>query len=126
MMLTHFAKVLGIILLVVGILGFIPGITPNHMLMGIFMVDSMHNIVHIVSGLLIAAVGFSDNFDLTRKVLLLFAVIYGLVTIIGFIRPDGAPVLGMHMNLADDILHLAITVATLLVALPQRTATLTR
>jgi hypothetical protein len=42
------------------------------------------------------------------------------VTIVGFLRPDGAPVLGMPMNMADDVLHLAITVSALMFALPQR------
>jgi hypothetical protein len=125
-MLTTYAKVMGIILLAIGILGFIPGIAPNGMLFGIFMVNAWHNIVHLFSGLIFLAAAFSDNWELTRKVVLTFAIIYGLVTVLGFFTPDGGQVLGMRVNLADDILHLAITASALLVALPQRRPTMMR
>ncbi|HEY9686015.1 MAG TPA: DUF4383 domain-containing protein [Coleofasciculaceae cyanobacterium] len=125
-MLTTYAKVMGIILVAIGILGFIPGIAPDGMLFGIFMVNAWHNIVHLFSGAVFLAVAFSDNWELTRKVVLAFAIIYGLVTILGFFTPDGGLVLGMRDNMADDILHLAITASALLIALPQRRPTLMR
>jgi hypothetical protein len=40
----------GILFLLGGILGFVPGITRGNMLLGIFMVNAAHSIVHIVSG----------------------------------------------------------------------------
>ena len=39
----------GIVFLAVGILGFTPGITKEDTLLGIFMVNKMHSIVHIAS-----------------------------------------------------------------------------
>lgn len=119
-MLSIFAKILGAVFLLIGILGFIPQTAPDGMLLGIFMVDTTHNIIHILSGIVLLAVGLSDNFDLIRRVVLGFAIIYGLVTVLGFLAPDGSEILGMHMNMADNILHLVITVAALMFALPQR------
>jgi hypothetical protein len=119
-MVNTYAKVMGIVLLLVGILGYIPNIAPGGMLFGIFMVNGFHNVVHLVSGLVLLAVGFSDNFELTRRVVLAFAVIYALVAIVGFFSPEGSMVMGMRLNMADNILHLAITVSALLLALPQR------
>jgi hypothetical protein len=120
-MVTTFAKVIGLILLLVGILGFIPSLTPNNMLFGMFMVGPLHNIIHLVTGLIFAAVGFSENWDASRKVSLIFAAIYAIVTLVGFLSPNGM-VLGMQMNMADNVLHLAITVVALLFGMPQRYA----
>jgi hypothetical protein len=120
-MITNFAKVLGIVLLVVGILGFIPAAAPNGMLFSLFMIGPMHNVIHIISGLILAAVGFSDNWDASRKTVLLFSAIYGIITLMGFLSPTHM-VLGMHMNMADNVLHLAITVVSLVFGLPERYA----
>jgi hypothetical protein len=54
-------------------------------------------------------------------VTLVFAVIYALITLLGFISRDNI-VLGMHMNMADNVLHLAITVTALLFGLQPRYA----
>ena len=40
----------GIVFLAVGILGFVPGVTKDEMLLGIFHVNVVHNVVHLVSG----------------------------------------------------------------------------
>jgi hypothetical protein len=119
-MVNTYAKVLGLALILVGALGFVPALTPNNMLFGIFMTDTAHNMVHLLSGLVLFSVGFSDDYELIRRIVLLFAVIYGLITLLGFTTPSGGLVLGMPMNLADDILHLGITVTALVFALPQR------
>jgi hypothetical protein len=118
-MINTYAKVMGGILLLIGILGFVPAFAPDGMLFGIFMVDGMHNVVHLISGLLLLAVGLSNNWDLARKVTLLFAAIYGIITLMGFLSSDNI-VMGMRMNLADDVLHLGITASALLFGLQQR------
>jgi hypothetical protein len=114
----QYDKFLGIILLIVGILGYIPGIAPHGMLMGIFMVGPIHNIIHILSGIILAAVGFGNNETTARNVTLAFAAIYGIVTIVGFATGN---VFGLFpVNMSDNILHLIITASALLVAIPRR------
>jgi len=120
-MITIFAKVMGLILLIVGILGFIPGLAPHGMLFGVFMVSQMHSVIHLLSGLLFVAVGFSENWELARRVTLGFAILYGLITVLGFMSANNV-VLGMPMNMADNVLHLTIAVASLMFGLPQRYA----
>jgi hypothetical protein len=120
-MILNYAKIMGLIFLTIGILGFIPGATPNDMLFGIFMVNPMHNVVHLLSGFVILAVGLSNNWELSRRVILAFAAIYGLITLLGFIIPSHV-VMGMPMNMADNVLHLAITASALLFGLPERYA----
>ena len=102
--------VFGIVLLLVGILGFVPGITSNMLLLGIFMVDPMHNIVHLLTGIvaIAAAVGSGAYARLYFKV---FGVVYALVAVLGFVMSGN--VLGMSMNMADNLLHVIIAVVAL-------------
>jgi hypothetical protein len=103
------ALVLGIIFIVVGILGFIPN--PLVSATGLFAVDTMHNLVHIVSGALILAGAYSGiGAALTLKV---FGVIYAVVAILGFLM-GGDMLLGMiRVNMADHWLHVALAIVIL-------------
>jgi Domain of unknown function (DUF4383) len=49
----------GIVFLAVGILGFVPGITNDEMLLGIFHVNLAHNIVHVASGVVFLLCGMA-------------------------------------------------------------------
>jgi hypothetical protein len=120
-MITNFAKVMGVILLLVGILGFIPGLAPHGMLFNLFQINALHNTVHLVSGAIFLAAGLSENWDVSRRITLVFAIIYGLITLMGFISRNGI-VMGMPMNMADNVLHLAITASALLFGLQPRYA----
>jgi hypothetical protein len=120
-MILNYAKVMGLIFLAIGILGFIPGAAPHGMLFDIFMVNGIHNVVHILSGLVLLVVGLSNNWELARRVTLAFATIYGLITVLGFVIPNHV-VMGMPMNMADNVLHLTITATALLFGLPERYA----
>lgn len=100
----------GWIILAVGILGFIPGIvTPSGLLLGIFSVDAMHNLIHIITGLL--ALASAGTLKGTKLYFKIFGVVYGIVTILGFV--GGGMVLGMMMNTADNLLHVVITLFAL-------------
>jgi len=108
-----YAQVLGAVLLLVGILGFVGVLAPDGRLLGIFAIDPIHNVIHLVSGLAGLAAGFSGARP-SRLYAGLFGAVYGLVTIIGFIQ--GTTVLGIiTVNAADNVLHLAIAAASLAV-----------
>lgn len=104
----------GIVLLVVGILGFIPGITTDDgHLLGVFHVDTMHNIVHILSGI-IALWTAASSASASRMYFRIFGIIYALVMVAGFIQSGDDMVLGvMANNMADNILHLVIAALAL-------------
>jgi hypothetical protein len=51
-MIKSAAVLFGIVFLLVGILGFVPGVAPDQMLFKIFHVNAAHNIVHIGSGII--------------------------------------------------------------------------
>ena len=44
------AVLFGVVFLLVGILGFVPAVTKDQMLLGIFHVNAAHNCVHLLSG----------------------------------------------------------------------------
>ncbi len=100
--------ILGLVLTVVGIAGFF--VTGN---LFMFEISPLHNVIHILSGL-IGLFAFNSSQSASRTFLILFGVIYGVVTILGFVM--GGDILGlMHVNAADNYLHLAITAACLIV-----------
>ena len=110
-MIQKLAWVFGIVFIVIGILGFVPSLAPGGLLLGIFSVDAMHNVVHLVSGVLaiLAAWGSARYARLYFKV---FGVVYALVTVIGFIQGD--TILGLMMiNTADNFLLLVIALVAL-------------
>ena len=102
----------GIVFLLIGILGFIPGITTDDgRLLGIFAVDAMHNIIHLLSGI-VAVWTASTSAKAAMTYFRVFGVIYAIVTIVGFIQGD--TVLGiMVANGADNVLHLIIAIIAL-------------
>ncbi len=116
-MVNIYAKVVGALLFIVGILGGLPAFAPDGMLFGVFMVDTVHNLFHLISGLVLLAAGFGVQWELSRRLVLGFAIIYGLLTLAGFLAPADR-VLGMQFNMADNVLHLALTATALMFALP--------
>lgn len=114
-MLRKAALAFGIVLTLVGILGFIPALTTTdndgmELLLGIFMVGTVHNIIHLASGL--AALALSKTAANAKMYFKVFGVIYAIVTVVGFIQGD--TVLGLiHVNVADNLLHTAIAATAL-------------
>jgi len=107
-MVQTLAWVFGIVLTLVGVLGFVPGVTTDGMLLGIFMVGGLHSVIHIVSGL--AALAAAWGVYSSRLYFQVFGVVYGVVTVLGFVT--GGAIL-FETNMADNLLHLAIAAAAL-------------
>ena len=100
----------GVIFVAVGILGF----TPNGLVAydGIFAVNAVHNLVHILTGIvfLVAVIKYQGY---EGRVLKIVGAAYVAVTIIGFLT-SGNMMLGIiHINEADRWLHLGLAVAIL-------------
>jgi type III secretory pathway component EscU len=104
------AKWFGWIILLIGILGFIPGVvTPDGLLFGIFAVNPIHNIIHILTGLL--ALFSASSFTATKSFFKIFGVIYLLITLLGLFSGS---ILGLFaVNMADNLLHVVITLVAL-------------
>lgn len=111
MTLKNLAMVFGVVFLAVGILGFVPGITNDEdMLLGIFQVSTLHNVIHILSGIAALAAVKSDEY--ARLYFLIFGAVYTLVALVGWV--DGETVLGLiDVNTADNALHTVLAIAIL-------------
>jgi len=112
-MVQKLAWIFGIVTLAVGILGFVPGITTEGgMLLSIFQVDAMHNIVHILTGIVAIAAAMGAG-TYARLYFQVFGALYALVAVLGFIT--GGSVLGMMMNMPDHLLHVLLAAFALYV-----------
>lgn len=114
------ALIVGVVFLVVGIAGFIPGITSNYdemefaghesqaELLGLFQVSILHNIVHLLFG--VAGLWAARTWASSRWYLILGGVVYLLLWIYGLAVDDQDDANFVPVNDADDWLHLGLGV----------------
>jgi hypothetical protein len=125
-MFKKLAILFGVVFLLVGVLGFIPAVSPVHSdgmryLLGLFMVGGVHNVIHLLSGAA-ALLGASKSEKYAKLYFQVFGSVYALVTVIGFIQKT--TVLGIfHVNTADNFLHLVLAVAILGIGFGLKAAT---
>ena len=112
------ATVVGAVFLVVGIMGFIPGITTNYdtmefaghesgaELLGIFQVSILHNIVHLLFGA--AGVAMARTTRNAVAYLIGGGVIYLVLWIYGLVTDKMSEANFVPLNTADDWLHFVL------------------
>ncbi len=126
------ALVFGVVFLIVGIAGFIPGLTMDMgsmamaghgsmaLLLGLFQVSALHNIVHLLFGVvgLVAARTATG----ARLYLLIGGIVYAVLFVYGLFT---AGMMGganfVPLNSADNVLHAVLAVAMIVlgVVLPR-------
>lgn len=101
------------VFVIIGLLGFIPAATPGGLLFGVFAVDMIHNLVHLISGMVLAVVGAGiAGVGKERVVFQILGAVYALVALVGLIQ--GYTVAGLFgVNMADNVLHIVIALAAL-------------
>ncbi|MDQ3703435.1 MAG: hypothetical protein M3442_21325, partial [Chloroflexota bacterium] len=83
-MARQLAGIFGVSLLLTGLVGLVLGEGP----LLTFNIELVEDIIHIVTGGILAYVGFGQRDDgLARKVLGVFGVVYLLVGVLGFVVP---------------------------------------
>jgi hypothetical protein len=110
--------IVGIVFLLVGILGFIPGVTTNYdqllfaghgsgaLLLGVFQVSILHNAVHLLFG--VAGLAFARSAPASRNYLIWGGVVYLVLWLYGLFVPHDAMANFVPLNDADDWLHLVL------------------
>jgi uncharacterized membrane protein len=108
----------GIVFLLVGILGFIPGITTHYSdlkfaghgsdakLLGLFNVSVLHNIVHLLFG--VAGVALAKTWQSAKAYLLYGGLIYLVLFVYGVIWHGNSSANFVPVNWADNVLHLGL------------------
>ncbi|MBG6084379.1 DUF4383 domain-containing protein [Zhihengliuella flava] len=133
------ARTVGAVFLLVGILGFVPGITTNvgdlsfashhseAMLLGLFQVSILHNAVHLLFGVVGLMAGRSGK--MAVRYLVWGGVIYLVLGVYGVLVPHGSPANFVPVNGADNILHFGLGIGMIALGLilgrrsPAHTAT---
>ncbi|GAA3205225.1 DUF4383 domain-containing protein [Streptomyces virens] len=112
------ALVVGAVFLLVGVLGFIPGITTNYdtmefaahhseaKLLGIFQVSILHNLVHLAFG--VAGLALARTAAQARLYLLAGGAIYLVLWLYGLIIDHDSAANFVPLNTADNWLHLVL------------------
>ncbi len=121
------ALIVGVVFLLVGLLGFVPGITADldkiefagrhsdAMLLGIFEVSILHNIVHLLFG--VAGVLLSRTWPGARGFLIGTGVIYLLLWLYGLLITHDSPANFVPVNTADNWLHFILGVGMIALGL---------
>ncbi|WP_329791485.1 DUF4383 domain-containing protein [Lentzea sp. DG1S-22] len=122
-----FAAVVGVVFLLVGILGFVPGITTNYdqlsfaghhagaLLLGVFAVSVLHNLVHVafgIAGLLMARTARGAAAYLVGG-----GAIYLVLWLYGLVIDHDSAANFVPVNTADNWLHLGLGVGMLALGL---------
>jgi hypothetical protein len=113
------AMLVGAVFLIVGIAGFIPGITTNLYdglefagheseaeLLGLFRVSILHNLVHLVFG--IAGLALARTWSGARTFLLGFGAAYLLLWVYGLVIDKQSDANFVPVNTADNWLHFVL------------------
>ena len=115
MALRRYAQIIGVVLILVGIVGLVLG---NELFLGILNIDIVEDIVHLITGGIYSYVGFGrTDLATARNVVLALGVIYLVVGILGFVVPMMFGLIPHGYTIFDDLLHLALGVLSLAVAL---------
>ncbi|MET9441089.1 DUF4383 domain-containing protein [Streptomyces sp. NPDC006610] len=112
------ALIVGVVFLLVGVLGFIPGITTHYdtmefaahhseaKLLGIFQVSILHNLVHLAFGL--AGLALSRTAAHARLYLLAGGAVYLVLWLYGLVIDHDSAANFVPVNTADNWLHLLL------------------
>ena len=120
------AIIFGIAFLAVGLLGYVSNPIVGSSEDAIFHTDGLHNIVHLVSGALFILVAIAAPAS-ASGFLKIFGLVYLLLGVYGLISmgsEETAKLLGiLHVNKADNYLHVGLGLIILLVGtMSSRTA----
>jgi hypothetical protein len=112
------ALLTGVVFLLVGILGFVPGITSHYSdlsfaghnsdakLLGIFEVSILHNIVHLLFG--VAGIVMSKTWDGAKRFLIGGGIVYLVLFVYGLIFHGESRANWIPVNSADNVLHVVL------------------
>jgi hypothetical protein len=112
------ATAVAAVFLLVGILGFIPGITTNYsamqfaghesdaLLLGIFEVSILHNIVHLLFG--IAGLAMARTWSGARSFLIGGGIVYLVLWLYGLLINQESAANFVPLNTADNWLHFVL------------------
>ena len=121
------ATVVAAVFLLVGVLGFVPGVTTGYdemkfaghesgaKLLDVFQVSILHNVVHLLFGL--AGLALARTWSGARAFLIGGGAIYGVLFVYGLLVGPRSEANFVPLNTNDDILHLVLALGMIALGL---------
>ncbi len=108
-----YAKVAGVVIVLIGVAGLVLG---EKSLGGVLNIDIAEDIIHLLTGGLMAAVGFRGSDGAVRSVVGGLGVVYLLVGVLGIFVPDLFGLLpSEYETVLDNLIHLTLGVLGIVV-----------
>ncbi|WP_052407155.1 DUF4383 domain-containing protein [Allokutzneria albata] len=110
--------IVGVVFLLVGVLGFIPGVTTNYetlqfaghhseaLLLGVFQVSILHNIVHLLFG--VAGLAMARSLSGAKAFLIGGGLVYLVLWLYGLVIDHDSGANFVPLNTADNWLHFVL------------------
>ena len=113
-----YAGVVGVVIILIGVVGLLAGEQP---LFGLVNIDIVEDLVHLLTGGLLAYVGFGQRDEgLARNVVGVLGLVSLLVGVLGFVIPMLFGLIPHGFSVVDNVIHLALGVAGIAVAILSR------
>lgn len=111
-----YAAVVGIILVIVGLLGFVGNpIVGDAPINPIFVTGATHNIVHILTGALALYIAFGLSGETQANGVIGLGILYAVIFVLLLLSPNLFGILQYDVNAADHVLHAALAVVSVAV-----------
>ena len=108
-MLRMLAILFGVIMIAIGVLGFLQDFAPEGLLFQTFKVNPLHNIFHLITGIVALVSGMSSR-PAAKTYFIIFGLIYALIATFGFLQTPTQLLEWFAINDADNWLHSSIAV----------------
>lgn len=115
-MLKILAILFGLSMIAIGILGFLPDYTPQGLLLGVFLLNPVHNLFHLVTGFIALICGLTSGIA-SKIFFILFGLVFTAVAVLGFMQGEGNLFNVMAINQADNFLNAGFAAFSLFVGL---------
>lgn len=119
-LISTLAAVVSVVFILVGLMGFIPGITTNYgdmtfaghesgaELLGVFQVSILHNIVHLLFG--VVGLAMARTVSGARTFLIGGGAVYAVLWLYGLVIDHDSGANFVPLNTADNWLHLFLAI----------------
>ena len=121
------ALLVGGLFILIGVLGFIPGVTTDYALLdwagphsgaklfGVFAVSGLHNVIHLISG--VVGVALARTYAASRAYFLGGGLVYLALWLHGLFMNQGSRANLLPVNGADNWLHFGLGIGMVLLGL---------
>ncbi len=107
-MIRQYAQYMGIAIVLIGVVGLVLG---NQSLLGLLNIDIVEDVIHLVTGGVMAYVGFRGSMGAIRAVVGGLGVLYLLVFLLGLVVPDVFGLIPHGYSFLDAAIHLVLGIA---------------